>query len=84
MEPTKLIPIIRRLEAMMEDETDNVQIRRFEVDGVERARVKYLHDRNVFILNDLTIEEDELEFDNIDFIAMEVLELIQPVRTTEK
>lgn len=83
MKESRLVPIIRRLEAMMEDETDNVQIRRFEIDGVERARVKYLHDRKVFILNDLTIEIDEQEFDNIDFVAMEVLELTQPVITTE-
>lgn len=63
----------------MEDKTNDKQVRRFEVDGVERAQVTYDHDRNVFILNDLTIEIDEQEFDNIDFVAMEVLELTQPV-----
>ncbi len=84
MQESRLVPIIRRLEAMMEDDTDNVQIRRFEVDGVERARVKYVHDRNVFILNDLTIDIDEQEFDNIDFLAVEILELTHPVRKIQE
>lgn len=79
MKPSRLVSIIRRLEAMMEDTTEQLQVRRFEIDGVERAQVTYDHDRNVFILNDLTIEIDEQEFDNIDFIAMEILELTQPV-----
>ena len=79
MKPSRIVPIVNRLEAMIEDKTDNVQVRRFEVDGVERARVSYDHDRKVFILNDLTIDFDEQEFDNIDFVAMEILELTQPV-----
>ena len=79
MKPSRIVPIVHRLEAMMEDKTNDKQVRRFEVDGVERAQVTYDHDRNVFILNDLTIEIDEQEFDNIDFVAMEVLELTQPV-----
>ena len=79
MKPSRIVPIVHRLEAMMEDKTNDKQVRRFEVDGVERAQVTYDHDRNVFILNDLTVEIDEQEFDNIDFVAMEVLELTQPV-----
>jgi uncharacterized protein YkuJ len=63
---------------MIEDKTDNVQVRRFEVNGVERAQVKYDRDRDLFLLQDHSIGE-ELEFDNIDFIAVEVLELTQPV-----
>lgn len=78
MKPSSLRPIILRLEAMVEDKTDDVQIRRFEVDGQERAIVTYDRARNVFILEDHLVEE-EMEFDNIDFVAMEVYELIQPV-----
>ena len=54
MKPSRLVSIIRRLEAMMEDKTEQLQVRRFEIDGAERAQVTYDHDRNVFILNDLT------------------------------
>ena len=81
MESSKLVSIISRLEAMTKDQTDNLQVRRFEVDGVERAQVTYDHEKKIFTVIDHSIEE-ELTFDNIDFVAMEVFELIQP--RTEK
>lgn len=79
MRPSNLRPVILRLEAMIEDKTDDVQERRFEVDGVERVRVKYDRERDVFILNDHSVDVDVQEYDNIDFVAMEIFELIQPV-----
>ena len=77
MESSELLTIISRLEAMTKDKTDTVQVRRFDVDGVERAQVIYNHDDNIFTVVDHSIEE-ELKFDNVDFVAMEVFELIQP------
>lgn len=82
MKPSSLRPIILRLEAMIEDTTDDIQIRRFETDGELRATVEYIRDREIFIVNDPSIEEN-MEFDNIDFVAMEILELIQPVLPEE-
>lgn len=79
MRPSRLRPILLRLEAMIEDKTDEVQVRRFEVEGEERVQVTYDRDRDIFILNDLSIEVDEQEYDNIDYVAMEILELTQPV-----
>lgn len=79
MEPSKLRTIIARLEAMIEDKTSDMQVRRFTVDGVDRLEVTYDRERDLFILNDFTIEVDVQEYDNIDFIAMEIMELIQPV-----
>ena len=82
MKPSNLRPIILRLEAMIEDTTDDVQVRRFETDGELRATVEYVRDREVFIVNDPSIDEN-MEFDNIDFVAMEILELVQPVLPEE-
>lgn len=82
MKPSSLRPIILRLEAMIEDKTGDVQVRRFETDGELRATVEYIRDRDVFMINDPELEED-MEFDNIDFVAMEILELIQPVLPEE-
>lgn len=82
MKPSNLRPIILRLEAMIEDKTGEVQVRRFETDGELRATVEYIRDRDVFMINDPELEED-MEFDNIDFVAMEILELIQPVLPEE-
>ena len=42
MKPSSLRPIILRLEAMIEDTTDDVQVRRFETDGQLRATVDIL------------------------------------------
>lgn len=64
---------------MIEDKTDEKQVRRFEVDGVERVQVTYDRTREIFILNDHSVDVDRQEFDNIDFVAMEIYELIQPV-----
>lgn len=83
MKPSGLRPIILRLEAMIQDTSDEQQVRRFDVDGVERVRVKYDHDRDVFILNDHSVDVEVQEFDNIDFVAMEIYELIQPVLPEE-
>ena len=70
VKPSNLRPIILRLEAMIEDKTEDVQVRRFEVDGVERVVVEYNRDRDVFIMNDHSVDIVETqEFDNIDFVA---------------
>lgn len=82
MRPSSLRPIILRLEAMIEDKSGDVQVRRFETDGELRATVEYVRDREVFTINDPALEED-MEFDNIDFVAMEILELVQPILPEE-
>lgn len=84
MSPSRLRPIILRLEAMIEDKTDDVQVRRFEVNGEERVQVKYDRSRDIFILNDLTIEVDAQEYDDIDYVAIEILELTVPVLPERK
>ena len=83
MKPSSLRPIILRLEAMIEDKSGEVQVRRFETHGELRATVKYLQDREVFIVNDPSDDED-MEFDDIDFVAIEILELVQPVLSSEE
>lgn len=83
MEPSRLRPIILRLEAMIQDTTDNEQVRRFEVDGVERVQVKYDQAREIFTINDHEVDVVAQEYDNIDFVAMEVFDLTQPVLPEE-
>lgn len=82
MTNSELRTIISRLEAMVKDQTGEIQVRRFEVDGEERAKVTYDQNKNIFTVKDYSIDE-ELTFDNIDFVAMEVFELIQPVAAKE-
>lgn len=82
MKPSQLIPIIRRLDAMREDQSDEVQVRRFEKDGKEMCVVRYDSQSGMFELDDRTANQT-YEFDNIDYVAVEVLELVQPATSTE-
>lgn len=77
MRKSKLVPIVNRLEAMIQDETGERQVRRFEVNERERCLVTYDNARDMFELEDRT-NGQVYEFDDIDFVAIEILELIQP------
>jgi len=77
MKSSRLVPIIRRLEAMQEDQTDEIQIRRFEIDGKERCKVYFDKNTGMYELVDRTVNET-FRFDDIDYAAIEILELIQP------
>ncbi|MDN6194277.1 MAG: YkuJ family protein [Alkalibacterium sp.] len=81
MEPSQLIPVIKRLEAMREDQTGELQVRRFERNGQEKCIVRYDNKSNMFELED-RINNQTYEFDNIDYVAVEILEQIQPAQTS--
>lgn len=82
MKPSQLIPIIRRLDAMREDESDEIQVRRFEKDSKEQCIVRYDKSSRMYELEDRTSGQT-YEFDNIDYVAVEILELVQPASSTE-
>lgn len=77
MKSSRLVPIIRRLEAMQEDQTDEIQVRRFEIDGQERCKVYFDGNTGMYELVDRTLDET-FQFDDIDYVAIEILELLQP------
>lgn len=83
MKPSQLVPIVRRLEAMIEDQTGELQVRRFEKDGKEKCIVRYDNARKMFELEDRILNQT-YEFDNIDYVAVEILELVQPATSTEE
>ncbi len=76
MSQSRLIPIIQRLQAMEEDQGDEAQVRRFEKDGMEKCLVTYHNKSKLFTLDDYTTKQS-YQFDNVDFIAIEILELLQ-------
>lgn len=77
MNQSNLKAIINRLEAMTQDETDSIQIRYFSANDQERAKVIFDREKDLFTLTDMA-DGETLAFDNIDFLAVEILELIQP------
>lgn len=77
---SQLGAIIKRLEAMVDAESKDPQVRRFEVQGQERCVVTYFPSENeedgTFELKDSTTHE-VYQFDDIDLIAMDIFDLLQ-------
>lgn len=73
---SQLVAIIKRLEAMTEASDGEVQVRRFEKDGVEKCTVSYDSATETFELTEGDTKEI-YQFDNIDLVAIEIYELIQ-------
>lgn len=74
MKPSVLSGIIQRLVSMTSSE-NNIETRRFEVDGVEKCVVTYLAEEDSF---EMTDRENDItyQFDDIDLVAMEIYELL--------
>ena len=75
MQSSRLEAIITRLKAMLSDDSE-IEVRRFEKEGVEKCIVRFNKEPESFELEDLTINET-FQFDDIDLVAMEIYELIQ-------
>ncbi|MBM7708290.1 YkuJ family protein [Enterococcus lemanii] len=76
MKHSQLVAIIKRLEAMIEAQDNEVQIRRFEKEGVEKCTVSYDHSTETFELTE-SQSNQPYQFDNIDMVAIEIYDLIQ-------
>ena len=74
MKASVLIGIIQRLEAMMNSGNES-EVRRFEIEGVEKCQVTYLKDKDEFELK----ESDTgvtYQFDDVDLVAVEIFDLL--------
>lgn len=76
MKNSQLVAIIKRLEAMIEAQDSEVQVRRFEKEGVEKCIVSYSSADEMFELTE-TATQQVYQFDDIDLVAMEIYELLQ-------
>lgn len=75
MQSSVLVGIIQRLEAMVNTSESELQVRRFELDGVEKCQVKFDPTENMFTLIE-SQTETEFKFDNLDLVAIEIYELL--------
>lgn len=80
MVSSQLIPIIRRLEAMRADKTGDIQRRRFNINGKERCLVIFNASNGKYKLIDRQNDNIYI-FDDIDYLAVEILELLRPRRS---
>ncbi|EOH89207.1 YkuJ family protein [Enterococcus asini] len=76
MKSSQLVAIIKRLEAMTEATDNEIQVRRFEKEGVEKCLVTYDKATETFELTE-SDSQQSYQFDNIDIVAMEIYDLIQ-------
>lgn len=76
MGSSRLVAIIKRLEAMKEATDNEVQVRRFERDGVEQCTVTYDLSTNTFEILE-TESQQVYQFDDLDLVAIEIFELLQ-------
>lgn len=76
MKSSQLVAIIRRLEAMIEAQDNEIQVRRFEKEGVEKCTVTYDRTTETFELTEAASNQP-YQFDNVDIVAMEIYDLIQ-------
>lgn len=75
MKTSKLVAILKRLDAMIEATDNEVQVRRFEKDGVEKCTVTYDAANATFELTESGTQE-VYQFDDIDLVAIEIFDLL--------
>ena len=75
MENSQLVAIIKRLNAMSNNEGNEVSSRRFEKDGEERGFVTFDPVTKTYTLEEIASKQ-KFEFDDIDLAAMEIYDLL--------
>ncbi len=75
MENSQLVAIIKRLDAMSNNEGNEVSSRRFEKDGEERGFVTFDPSTKTYMLEEISSKQ-KFEFDDIDLAAMEIYDLL--------
>ena len=74
MKSSVLNGIIQRLEAMTHTESD-VEVRRFEIEGVEKCQVAYVKESDAFELTDHQ-SGSVFQYNDIDLVAIEIFEML--------
>ena len=74
MKSSVLNGIIQRLEAMTHTESD-VEVRRFEIEGVEKCQVAYVKESDTFELTDHQ-SGSAFQYDDIDLLAIEIFAML--------
>lgn len=75
MKPSQLVAIVQRLQTMAEQNSE-VEVRRFEKNGVEKCVVTFNRELDSFELEDIDAGQT-FQFDDIDLVAIEIFEILQ-------
>lgn len=74
MKASVLTGIIQRLETMSKS-TNEIEVRRFELDGVEKCQVAYIPTEDAFEMTE-SATGTVFRFDNVDLVAIEIFDLL--------
>lgn len=74
MKKSVLSGIIQRLEVMTQSDQE-VEVRRFEIDGNEKCQVSYYPAEESFTLYDTELDAT-YRFDDLDLVAIEIYEML--------
>lgn len=74
MKASVLTGIIQRLETMTKA-TEDPEVRRFELDGVEKCQVAYIPSEDAFEMTESSTGT-VFRFDNVDLVAIEIFDLL--------
>ena len=75
MKPSQLVAIVQRLQTMAAQDSD-IEVRRFEKDGGEKAIVTFNQETSSFELVDVETNQT-FQFDDIDLVTIEIFEMLQ-------
>ena len=75
MKPSQLVAIVQRLQTMAAQDSD-IEVHRFEKDGVEKAIVTFNQETSSFELVDVETNQT-FQFDDIDLVTIEIFEMLQ-------
>ena len=75
MKPSQLVAIVQRLQTMVAQDSD-IEVRRFEKDGVEKVIVTFNQETSNFELVDVETNQT-FQFDDIDLVTIEIFEMLQ-------
>lgn len=74
MRASVLTGIIQRLETMTKA-TEETEVRRFELDGIEKCQVAYIPSEDAFEMTESSTGT-VFRFDNVDLVAIEIFDLL--------
>jgi len=81
MNQVSLVKIINRLGAMQTDVNELVQVRRFELFGIELCKVTYKHISGIYEVEEYRPYQ-KFEFDDSDLAAIEIYDCLVDLQTT--
>ena len=78
---SQLVKIVNRLYTMREDQSSDLQIRRFDLFGIESVKVTYNREHDLFTVENYQ-HNQKFVFDNIELASIEIYQALNELKLT--